>query len=154
MRNHVHLALLPDEVLGLPLHPLVVHGVVVLVPLAALGTWVMASSGRRSVRYSPAVVFVAFIAVLSAFVARWSGQQLQQELGFSGAQHFELGNYVPWVALLLFVVIVILTFMDRQNDASRNLVGKIFALVCSLIALGAVVLVVITGHSGAELVWS
>ena len=56
--------------------------------------------------------------------------------------------------MYVFVLIVILTFMDRQNDASRNIVGKVFAAICSLIALGAVILVVVTGHSGAELVWS
>lgn len=146
-------AVLPEEVMGLPLHPLVVHAVVVLVPLAAVGTCVMASSGARSERYSPAVVFVGLMAVVSAFVARWSGQQLQPAAVSSEIQHFQLGNYLPWMVVAFFAFIVILAVMDWQNAGSRNAVGKIFAVICVLVAAAAVVLTVMTGHTGAELVW-
>ena len=39
------------EFFGLPLHPLVVHGAVVLVPLAALGTVAVVLSGWVRQRY-------------------------------------------------------------------------------------------------------
>lgn len=143
----------PDEVAGLPLHPLVVHAVVVLLPLAALGIVVMASGGARSQRYSPLVVFVAVVAAITAFLARWSGEQLRAESGPARSTHFEYGEYLPWMAVLLLVLVSVLALMDKQSGGKRNAVGGFFALVCVLAAVGAVVLTVLVGHSGAELVW-
>ena len=45
-----------DSVFGLPLHPLAVHAVVVLVPLAALGAVVMVVSRRLARRYGGLIV--------------------------------------------------------------------------------------------------
>ena len=81
-----------DEIAGLPIHPLVVHAVVVLVPLAALGLIVMGSSGARSKRYSPLVVFVGFVAMVSAFIAEWTGQELREEPASGCVHHFDYGE--------------------------------------------------------------
>ncbi len=142
-----------DEVAGLPLHPLTVHGAVVLIPLAALGLIVMASSGARSKRYSPLVVFVGVMGVITAFVAEWSGQPLREELGIGPSDHFRYGEWLPWVAVALLVMIIILALMDRQGGGKRNAVGTIMSLVAIVVALVAIVGTVIVGHSGAELVW-
>lgn len=142
-----------DEVGGLPLHPLVVHAVVVLVPLAAVGLIVMASSGARSKRYSPAVMIVAGLGAASAFLAMVSGQAFRKSLGMSKQQHFEYGEYLPWVALVLFAVIVVLALLDRQGGGKRSGLGTILAIVGMVVAIGAIVLTVLTGHSGAALVW-
>jgi uncharacterized membrane protein len=142
-----------DEVAGLPLHPLVVHAVVVLVPLAAVGLIVMALSGSRSKRYSPAVLVVAGLGAASAFLAMLSGQAFAKSLGLSNQQHFEFGEYLPWAALILFAVTVVLAVMDRQSGGNRNVLGTIVAIATIVIAVGAIVLTVLTGHSGAVLVW-
>ena len=141
-----------DEVAGLPLHPLVVHGVVVLVPLAAIGLIVMATSGARSKRYSPAVMLVAGVGAAAAFLAMLSGEQMRANLGMRNQQHFEYGDYLPWVALALFGITLVLALMDR-GGGGRNLLGTIVALIGIVVAVGAIVLTVMTGHSGAELVW-
>jgi uncharacterized membrane protein len=143
----------PDEVAGLPLHPLVVHAVVVLIPLTALGMIVMASSGQRSKRYSPAVLFIAAAGSAAAFVARWSGGLLRAERGPAVAQHYELGEYLPWAALGLLVMVGLLALMDRQSGGKRNAVGGFYSLTCIVAALAATGLTILTGHSGADLVW-
>lgn len=140
------------EIGGLPLHPLLVHAVVVLIPLTALGIIVMASSGARSKRYSPAVIFVAVSGVASAFLAMWAGQALRAERPGLASQHFTLGLYVPWVALLLLVMVLLLALMDRQGGG-RSAIGTIVAFLAVLVALGAVGLTVATGHTGSMLVW-
>lgn len=142
-----------DEVGGLPLHPLTVHAAVVLIPLAALGLIVMASSGARSKRYSPLVVFVGVVATVSAFLAEWSGQPLREELGLGPSEHFRYGEWLPWAALVLLAMIIILALMDRQGGGSRNAVGTIVSLVAIVVALIAIAGTVVVGHSGAELVW-
>lgn len=149
----VSLRLPVDEVGGLPLHPLVIHAVVVLVPLAAIGMVVMATSGSRSKRYSPAVMVVSGLGMLAALTAVLSGQELRKTLGLSKEQHFEFGEYLQWVALALFVVTVILALLDRQSGGNRSGLGTILAVVGMVVAAVAIVLTVLTGHSGAELVW-
>lgn len=143
-----------DQVAGLPLHPLVVHAVVVLVPLTALGLVVMASSGTRSRRYSPAVLLVAVVAAGAAFVAMWSGQQLRRErAGLPASVHFQYGEILPWVALGLLVLVAVMALMDRQGGGHRNAVGTVFSIVAIVAAVAAVVMTVLTGHAGAQLVW-
>ena len=142
-----------DNVGGMPLHPLVVHAAVVLVPLAALGLIVMATSGARSKRYSPAVILVAVAGAVSAFLAMLSGEQLRDEIGMRNQQHFEWGEYLPWAALGLMVIVLVLALLDRQSGGKRNLFTTILALVGVVVAVGTIVLTVLAGHSGAELVW-
>lgn len=143
-----------DEVAGLPLHPLAVHAAVVLIPLAALGLIVMASSGKRSKRYSPLVVFVGVVAVAAAFISQWSGQALRTAATDpGGSEHFRYGEWLPWVAVATLALIIILALMDRQGGGKRNAVGtllSLLAIVVSLVAIGATVVV---GFSGAQLVW-
>ena len=52
-----------DTIFGLPTHVLVVHFVVVLLPLAAIGAVIMAIKQRWSVRFGPIVVVIAFVGL-------------------------------------------------------------------------------------------
>ncbi len=142
-----------DEVAGLPLHPLAVHGAVVLIPLAALGLLVMASSGARSKRYSPLVVFVAVVATIAAFVSEWSGQELREQVASGPSEHFRYGEWLPWAAVATLVIVIILALMDRQGGGKRNAVGTIVSLLGVVVAVVAIGGTVVVGHTGAELVW-
>ncbi|MEV4388804.1 DUF2231 domain-containing protein, partial [Micromonospora sp. NPDC049580] len=53
---------MPDTVNGLPLHPLVVHAVVVLLPLAALGVAALAVRPSWRGRYGGLVVLITALA--------------------------------------------------------------------------------------------
>ena len=70
---------MPGEFQGLPLHVLLVHGVIVLIPLAALLTVLSAvwpAARRRLGIITPLVALAALIAVPvadSASSPRWSG---------------------------------------------------------------------------------
>ncbi|MCH9816798.1 MAG: hypothetical protein K0U64_10200 [Actinomycetia bacterium] len=141
-----------DSVAGLPLHPLVVHAAVVLVPLAAAGLLAMTIWPRFSRRFSPLILVIAGLGVLAAFAAMLSGEQLADEIGMRNQQHFEFGEQVPWVALAQFVFAGGLAWWDRQRS-QRGVFGIILAIVCALVAIGAVVGSILAGHSGAELVW-
>ena len=65
------------EILGLPLHPLVVHAVVILVPLAALGGIVISAWTAARKRYGWLTV---------AFAARRRRQHLRRPAGRRGAR--------------------------------------------------------------------
>lgn len=57
-----------DTLNGLPAHPLVVHAVVVLFPLAILGTLLIAIRPRWRVRYGPLVVAATSVASVACGV--------------------------------------------------------------------------------------
>ena len=70
-----------DTVLGLPVHALVVHGVVVLLPLMAIITSVVACVPRWRVRAAWPVAIIDTAMVAMTFVARQSGLAQQRRLG-------------------------------------------------------------------------
>ena len=110
---------MPESVLGLPLHPLVVHAVVVFVPLAALfvGLAAVLPRFRRWARWMPlAFAAGAFVATP---VAASSGESLQAKVMSENLtpsqidvinQHVTLGNLlVPW-SIALFVIAVLIWY--------------------------------------------
>ena len=96
-----------DTVLGLPVHVLVVHAVVVGLPLMAIVTVVAAFMPTLRLWMAWAVAVADAGVVVLTFVARESGEQLQQRLGGQVAQeHAALGRNLIWFALPVFAVAV------------------------------------------------
>ena len=80
-----------DLINGIPLHPLVVHAIVVLLPLAVIGTIVIAFVPRWRVRYGVLVVACTAAATVLLPVATSSGTALSGRVGNPG-EHSELGD--------------------------------------------------------------
>ncbi len=137
-----------DTVLGLPVHPLVVHGVVVLVPLAAVVTVVV--TARRSWRERLAwVVVVLNAGVLGLTVAaRQSGLALQERLqGIDIGDHGDWGDRLPLLAAALLASSVLAAVLRRAR------VGPLLVVLTVVVAAGTVYWTLRTGHSGAVAVW-
>ncbi len=146
-----------DLFTGLPVHPLVVHAVVVLVPIASLGLIAMAASRKFSQRFGILIVLAAVGASASAFVAKQAGLALAKRVGEPGHDHEQLGSLMPWFTLALAVGAVILWYLDQKSDAAdadRRRLRAIAAVLCVVIAVGNIVWVVRVGDSGARSVWS
>ncbi len=143
-----------DTVGGLPVHALVVHAAVVLVPLAALGAMLMALRPSFSRRFGPLVVIVAGAGALACAIARESGEQLAGRLG-TPQEHADLGAVMPYVALGLFVLILVFWLFDRGIPMNKYRPWWLssLALVIVLVSLGAVYWTFRVGHSGAEAAW-
>ena len=140
------------EVFGLPLHPLVIHAVVVLLPMAGIGLIVMASGIKRSKQYGALVTLIAGIAMVSAFTAAASGRDLALALGYGEQDHFTFGQWLQWVSLALFGVTLLLWLLDKK-PSSRGTAGGIVAIVGVVVALIAIAATIYVGHLGAELTW-
>lgn len=147
-----------DLINGLPVHPLVIHAAVVLVPVTALGLMVMAVWPRFSARHGWLVVGSAVIATLSSFVARQSGEALEERVGEAGFDHADLGEVMPFFAAALLVAVVVLWLIDRSapdsGPAPRRALRVVVAVVGVLIAVANLVWVFRVGDSGAKSVWS
>ena len=140
-----------DTVLGLPVHALVVHGVVVLLPLVAAVTvlWAFREDASRTVGW--AVIAANLVVAGMTFVAKESGEALQERLGGRIAEeHAEIADVLPFFALaLLFASVIMQALRSRNIRVPQRLPGVLTAVV----ALVAVLWTVRAGHSGSEAVW-
>ena len=153
------------EVNGLPLHPLVVHAVVVLGPLAALAGLAYAAVARWRwllrwplVALAAAVVVVAFVSVmageamveatpeLSELVhdhSEWGELLRNWSLGFlaaAGLGAWALGGPSPLVS-------------GAGARVTRGALGWVAVAVLVVAGVGLLVLVFLAGESGAKAVW-
>ena len=69
-----------DLIFGLPVHPLVVHSAVVLVPLVAIGALVMSYLPSFSRRHGKLILILALVAQGSVFLAKLSGEAFSEIL--------------------------------------------------------------------------
>lgn len=138
-----------DTILGLPVHPLIVHGVVVLLPLMALVTVVVALRQPWREKLAWPVVVLNALVLGMTIAAKQSGEALEQRLvGVDVSEHSSWGNRLPIVATGLLVVSII-TAVGRRNPR----IGPI-AIALSVLAAGVTVFWTLrTGHTGAVAVW-
>ncbi len=98
---------MPTFVFGLPVHVLVVHAVVVLIPLAVLGAVVIAVWPAARHRYRWPVLGLTAVGTIFVPVATETGDGLEHSLPESAliSAHTQLGDQLlPFAAALLLVV--------------------------------------------------
>ncbi len=142
---------------GLPLHPLVIHLTVVLVPVVALALVVEALVPRTRRHLRWATLAGALVSVIAVFVTTRSGEHLQRQLPVSDLveRHAELGDQLLWFALGLVVVAIALFALTRSNpEPGRFRIALVTVSVATvLLSAATVVQVVRIGHSGATAAW-
>src|SRR5687768_7998938 len=115
-----------DEILGLPAHPLIVHGVVVLVPLAAAGVALIAFWPAARFRLGYAVLAIAAAGALTAVLAQRSGEQLEDRVRETDLieEHTDLGatGTTASIAVLVAAIAVVATdlALRRQTSATTD----------------------------------
>ncbi|WP_027946005.1 DUF2231 domain-containing protein [Amycolatopsis taiwanensis] len=168
---------MPTFISGLPVHVLVVHAVVVLVPLSVLGTITIAAWPAARRRYGWLVVGVTALATLSIPLATSSGEDLRDRLPRTSLirTHASLGDELLFFVAALLVVAAALVWFDqrrRQSEAGTGseketgsvalkvvgvpvkvVAGTLTALTVALAVVSAVQVVRI-GDSGAKAAWS
>lgn len=140
--------------LGLPLHPLIVHLAVVLLPLAALGAIAIAVRPAWSKRFGVLVVAGAAAGAIAAVISKNSGEDLAQQVGVT-AEHLDYGNLMPLIAGGFLALVTVFWLFDRgvPGNRGRPLWLKMLAAVVALAAIVVIGWTALTGHSGAEAVW-
>jgi uncharacterized membrane protein len=143
-----------DTVAGLPMHPLIVHAAVVLIPMAALAFILMVFSPPFSRRFGALVVIVAGAGALAAVAAKLSGEELAERVG-TPEVHADLGDLLPWIAIGLFVLGLVFWLLDRGIPGNKTRPAGVILLAILLLATAvfAIYWTIRVGHSGAEAVW-
>ncbi|MFL6118097.1 DUF2231 domain-containing protein [Actinophytocola sp.] len=162
---------MPAFIAGLPLHALVVHAVVVLVPLAVLTGIVVAVWPTARRRYGWPVVALAALATLAIPIATSTGEELRDRLPDDALidTHAELGDQLLAFVVPMTVTLAALTLLDHYRARTTRANGPgtttspvprwarpaALALTVLIIGFAAVsaVQVVRIGDSGARAVW-
>lgn len=138
------------EIGSLPAHPLIVHGVVVLLPIVSI--LLLIGLFKRSLLEKTHLYVIASLAIstVGVLAAKSSGDSLSAAVGLPEF-HAEWGNnLVPLAMALLasFIIFSVFTFYRKIKIASTA-IGSIM----SVLAIGTIAMTYIVGHSGAESVW-
>ena len=157
---------MPSTIFGLPLHPLIVHATVVIVPLAVVSVVlaVLVPRFRRWAGPLPALLSLAALVLTPLSTA--TGENLEHSLPENALiqQHAELGDQLIPFTIALFVLAAAFWWLDRRRhtptgpgaetrDRTRTLTAAVGVLAV-LVAVGTGVQVARIGHSGAKAAWS
>jgi hypothetical protein len=138
-----------DTITGLPLHPLVIHGVVVGIPLMAVLTILVAVRKNLRERFSWWVAGANLLLFLLTLVAKQSGEALQAAKGGQLAiEHGQLGSVMPW-----FVLVMTAASAAVAGTSRNRALGPIAVVVSIVASVLAVWWCVRTGDAGARSVW-
>ncbi|MFN3338832.1 MAG: DUF2231 domain-containing protein [Dietzia sp.] len=159
-----------NTIAGLPAHPLLVHGAVVLLPLAALVVVAYAVWPAARARIGVVAPALALIAAVAAKLAEDAGESLERLVEklpdadqAAMNAHAELGEQTVLAAAALVLVALALYLVHgapaaRLRDRIRLLeapwVGIVGAVVAVITAVVVVYLTIDAGHTGASMVWS
>lgn len=170
-----------DTAFGLPLHPLIVHATVVVVPLATLAVLLAGVWPRFRAWAGWLPLILAAGAVVLTPLSTQSGESLQRRVPSTALvrAHVALGDsLVPWV-LLLGVAAALTTIvwrrervllvgpasdpLGRLGDHVSGWTGSgalprwlvvVTAVLAVVSGIGSAQQVVRIGHSGAQAAWS
>lgn len=159
-----------DTIFGLPMHALVVHAVVVLLPVAAIGGALVALWPRVRTRFGWLVTLTAVVAAVSVFAAQESGNYLEDKvkatLGPGSARegalmeaHTKIAeNLLPWAIVLAAGLVVLLAvggLSGRRGGAGWLRAGGYVASAAVVVgAVLSVYWVIRVGDAGARAAWA
>jgi hypothetical protein len=155
-----------SEFMGLPLHPLVVHTTVVLVPLLVLAGIAYAFVPRWRPRVGWLALALSVAAPIVAYVATQSGGALEEVLVAKNyppeildqvAQHQEYGDLTFWFTLglaLFTAALVLATGGHPRAAALPSWVRPALMAGVGVFGVLTAVYVYLTGESGSAAVWT
>lgn len=153
---------MPETVFGLPLHPLVVHGAAVLVPLTALLAVIVAVSQEKRMRWGALTWLMATAALGATIGAKLSGETLEDSLypdvtPLVTAEHADNGGSSVWFVLALWLAVSAVMLIDldrrRRGGVGSAILPTVVALLTIVAAMAATGQVALTVWSGAEAQW-
>lgn len=148
-----------NDLFGIPAHPLVVHAAVVLLPLGAIATVIVAALPKARRHYAPIAFGLVLIGTIAVGLAQQSGESLAERVDETELveEHTEQGETVlPWaiaVTAVAAAVAVAQPLRRRYTQLSATAVTAVLLAAAVVTASGATWTVIEVGHSGAKATW-
>jgi len=147
-----------DTFQGLPVHSLIVHASVVLIPLAAItvGLAAVYPRFRAWIGWAPPVAAVASFFLVWA--TRSSGEELYDRFKQAGGltpditRHKDLSDLLVWL-VTAFAVLAVADYLVRRRDGLSSVVVNVVATLALASAVAVAVDVALVGHAGSKAVW-
>lgn len=152
-----------DLIGGIPVHPLVVHAVVVLLPLAALGTLAVVARRKWRRAWGVPVLLTALAGVVCVPIAARAGEQLRAALPPNPLidVHEERAELLLPFAVAFLVLLAATVLVGRVADrpagdsaSTRSRAELAVGLLAAVAGIAVTGLVVWIGHAGSVAVWS
>jgi hypothetical protein len=147
-----------DTFTGLPFHILVIHFVVVLLPISAFATIAVFVRPAWRRKYGALVAGLNGLMVVLTFVTVRAGEDLKDRYRALGDtvtpkdHHEGLGKSLLWVVVALAVLSAAAWSVGRIPNMAPAAIG--LGAVVALVAIGAIVLTMLTGDAGSRSHWS
>lgn len=148
---------LDTSILGLPLHPLLVHLVVVALPVGALATVAAVVAPAVRQRFGTLAIATLTVGALGAIAAKFSGEALAVTVT-KPESHERFGNATLVVGLVTAALAWLWWWLERRRDqappGSSGFGAMATGGLVATAALAVATLTLLTGHSGAQATWS
>jgi hypothetical protein len=158
-----------DKIGDLPLHPLVIHVVVIGIPLAVLLALLFAFPKTRAWARWPLGITVVG-ATAATYVAKQSGLAFEAALGIKPGnpvgdlilKHSQLAQQLFWIMIAFSVIGLLNVFLvsrhtsDSTEDVAKQpaIVRIVLPVLLVAVALVALLWIVRVGDLGARAVWN
>jgi len=152
---------------GLPLHVLLTHFVVIIVPLTAICLVLAAAWPAARRRLGVVTPILALSALISVPITTEAGEALEEQVQESALSevHSHLGkDLLPWVIAVFIVALAHWAwyrFFTGEGRFARTVTSRpvriavtvVLIVAIAIVVVGSVVTVVIIGESGARAAW-
>ena len=149
---------MPNDYFGLPLHPLIVHATVVMVPLAALTVVLFALWPRFRDWAGPLPAAISLIGLILVPLSTSTGETLEKHVEETALleKHTEAAEgLLPWMIGLFAIAVIgyVLHYRSKRGHSVARAVTVAVAVLALGATIGTTVQVAIIGHTGAKAAW-
>ena len=137
------------SIAGLPVHPLVVHFAVVILPLSALALIFLIYTPKLKSQYSFITAVAVVLGSAATLISKQSGEALAEKIG-TPVKHADYASLLTYTA---FVFMVLTLIWYRSNKGRKSRVVTPLGHTTVLAAIAVLILTFLTGHTGAQAVW-
>lgn len=134
---------------GLPVHALVVHFAVVILPLSATALIALIYMPKLKSQYSFITTIGVVLGSAAVLVAKQSGEALAERIG-TPVKH---ADWAEVLTIAAFILMVLTLIWYRSSKGRRSRVVTPLGHVTVLAAIAVLALTFLTGHTGAQAVW-
>lgn len=149
---------MPNDFYGLPLHPLIVHATVVMIPLAVLTVILSSAWPKFRTWAGPLPLALSLIGLILVPLSTSTGETLEKHVAPSALleKHTQLAEgLLPWmIALAVFAAAgYAIHYRSTRGHSMAKAATSAVAVLAIVAAVGASVQVARIGHSGAKAAW-
>ena len=151
MAQSLNTSSLLDTFGGLPVHPLAVHGAVVLLPLSALALAILIFVPKWRKSFFPLTLIGLGLSTVFTNIAKESGEALGERVG-EPQTHEALGTILFPASVGLLALGITFYFLQRKDRPKWQLQAAAGLALAGILSVST--LTYFVGHSGAEATWA